>query len=377
EDPSLFIPHESYVVVEERNRLSIIARPLNPRVQNLNAVIAALPRSWGLTSRVHGPILDATYVQFLFETEVDLLSVQRWEPWLFNNWCVASQRWEVLPAVDFRTSTDLWVQMRGIPLVYVCEETAIEIGQIITLDYHDGISTQIAFIRVRVRISITERLRFFQRITFDSGESALISFQYERLRKICSSCFRLTHHRNFCPYRQPPVLIRNVEGHPRNGRDRVVLRDDLHRSELNSQSLMSNNSISAPCYHPPRVATPPLNPEELAAASPYFPRSRTTSVQSLAALLPKGSTRRHLPYSDSNITPSTGCEISSKATKVFEVSESSKRCEARDSGNTIEKGDSSKRKNMEVLKKNNDERNMKKKGSEPNARGILKPPKKR
>ncbi|KAG7585783.1 hypothetical protein ISN45_Aa02g011320 [Arabidopsis thaliana x Arabidopsis arenosa] len=379
EDPVLFIPHEAYAAVEKRNRLSIIARPLNPRVQNLNAVVAGLPRSWGLTSRVHGRVLDATYVQFLFETEVDLLSVQRREPWLFNNWFVASQRWEVLPAVDFLTSTDLWVQMRGIPLVYVCEETAIEIAQeiaqIITLDYHDATSTQIAFIRVRVRI--TEHLRFFQRITFDSGESALISFQYERLRRICSSCFRLTHHRNFYPYRQPPVLIRNVEGHPPNGRDRVVLRDDLHRSDLNSQSLMSDNLIPAPRYHPPRVATPPLNPEELAAASPYFPRSKTTSVQSLATPLPKGSTRRHLPYLDSNITPSTCCEISSKATKVFEVGESSKRCEAGDSRNKIEKGDSSKGKNMEVLKKNNDERNMKKKGSEPNAGGILKPPKKR
>lgn len=308
------------------------------------------------------------------------MSVQQREPWLFNNWFVASHRWEVLPAVDFLTSINLWVQMRGIPLAYVCEETAIEIaqeiGQIITLDYHDATSTQIAFIRVRVRISITERLRFFQRITFDSGESALISFQYERLRRICSSCFRLTHHRNFCPYRQPPVLIRNVEGYPPNGMDRVVIHDNSHCSDLNSQSLMSDNSIPAPRYHPPRVATPPLNPEELAAASPYFPRSRTTSVQSLEAPLSTGSTRRHLPYSDSNITPSTGCEISSKATRHFEVGESSKRGDTRDFGNKIEKGDSSKRKSMEVLKKNNDERHMKQKGYEPNDGGILTPPKK-
>jgi len=70
--------------------------------------------------------------------------------------------------------------MRGIPLPYVCEETSLEIahelGEIITLDFHDATTTQIAYIRVRVRIGITDRLRFFQRITFDSGETALIRF---------------------------------------------------------------------------------------------------------------------------------------------------------------------------------------------------------
>ena len=44
EDPALFIPHEAYVMVKATNRLSLIGRPLNPRVQNLNSVIAALPR---------------------------------------------------------------------------------------------------------------------------------------------------------------------------------------------------------------------------------------------------------------------------------------------------------------------------------------------
>jgi len=51
-------------MVEATNRLSLIGRPLNPRVQNLNAVIAALPRVWGLTTRVHGRILDAPMFNF-------------------------------------------------------------------------------------------------------------------------------------------------------------------------------------------------------------------------------------------------------------------------------------------------------------------------
>ncbi|KAL9858783.1 hypothetical protein AtNW77_Chr1g0040291 [Arabidopsis thaliana] len=88
EDPTLFIPHEAYVMVEAANRLSMIARSLNPRVKNLNYVVVALPRSRGLTTQIHGRVLDATYVQFLFQNEIDLMMVQRREPWLFNNWFV-------------------------------------------------------------------------------------------------------------------------------------------------------------------------------------------------------------------------------------------------------------------------------------------------
>lgn len=35
EEPALFIPQKAYASVEARNRLSLIARPLNPQVQNL------------------------------------------------------------------------------------------------------------------------------------------------------------------------------------------------------------------------------------------------------------------------------------------------------------------------------------------------------
>ncbi|KAG7532893.1 Endonuclease/exonuclease/phosphatase [Arabidopsis thaliana x Arabidopsis arenosa] len=372
EEPELFIPQEAYASVEARNRLSLIARPLNPRVQNLNSVIAALPRTWGLNTRVHGRILDATYVQFLFQTEVDLLTVQRREPWLFNNWFIASQRWEAFPAVNFLTTIDLWVQMRGIPLLYVCEETAVEIaqdlGEIITLDYHDATTTQIAYIRVRIRFGITDRLRFFQRITFDSGETALIRFQYERLRRICSSCFRFTHHRNYCPYRQ---RVHNY------GRERAVFHDELFRSSLNSQSQMTDNSFPAPLTPPPRVATPPLNPEEQAAASPYFPIPRATSSQSGAASFPHGSSRRQQVFSNSNISLSSGDAITSGAPRVVEVGESSRRGEAGVSSNNLETGESSKRKNLAAIQREEEARHQKQKVFEQMMGGILKPPKKR
>ncbi|EOA13479.1 hypothetical protein CARUB_v10026538mg [Capsella rubella] len=382
DDPELFIPHEAYAVAEARNRLSLIARPLNPRAQNLFTVISSLPRTWGLTSRVHGRVLDGTFVQFLFRSEMDLISVQRREPWIFNNWFVAFQRWEDHPDLDFLTSIDLWVQMRGIPLAYVGEETVMEIaqvlGEVIEMDFHEATTTQVAYIRVRIRFGITASLRFFRRVRFDSGESAVIRFQYERLRRICSSCLRFTHHRNYCPYRQPlPVTNTGATNHITDGRERIALHDEIHRSDMNSQSQNSDVSFPAPISQPPRVDTPPLNSNEIAAASPYFHPSSDGKLQNFAVPIPQAPWRRNQASSGSNITPTTEYEINSRVSRKFEVGECSRRHEEGETVKSNEMEESQKRKISEVRKNEAVQTKQKQKVQEHSKGGILKPPKKR
>ena len=128
-------------------------------------------------------------------------------PWLFNQWFVALQRWEDFPRADFLTYIDLWVQVRGIPVLYVSSMTVrfitSTLGPIMGLDFDDETSSQIAFIRVKVRISISDQLRFFRRVRFESREEAMIGFEYERLHRICSNCCRITHDVDHCPYLAP------------------------------------------------------------------------------------------------------------------------------------------------------------------------------
>ncbi|KAL9811760.1 hypothetical protein AtNW77_Chr5g0113011 [Arabidopsis thaliana] len=338
EDPALFIPHEAYAIVESRNRLSLIARPLNPRSQNLHAMISALPRAWGLTNRVHGRVLNDTFVHFIFQSEIDLLSVLRREPWLYNNWFVTAQRWEVNRTFHLLTSIELWVQMRGIPLLYVCEETALEIahelGEIISLDFHDSTTTQIAYIRVRIRFGITDRLSM------------------KGLEESVVAAFRMTHHRNSCPYRQIEPLNRVTNSTAqRNVREEVFMRDENLRSSMNSQSQMSESSFPTPIDPPPRVPHPPLNPDELVPP------------------------RRNVVERESNIQPFSGPAFATNSPRLVEVGESSRQGENTQNVHTVEKGDSSKRKNMGGLRFEGD-------AGKPNEDehmngGILKPPKKR
>ncbi|CAL9218095.1 unnamed protein product [Arabidopsis halleri] len=333
-DPELFIPRGVYAVAVVQNRLSLIARPLNPRAQNLFTVVASLPRTWGLESRVHGRVLDGTFVQFLFYSEADLNSVHRRAPLVFNNWLVASQRWVDRPTADFLTTIDLWAQIR-------------------------------AYIRVRIRIGISDRIRFFQRIRFEEGETALIRFQYERLRRICSNCLRITHHRFFCPYRQPLQGVRIDGGEDSgSGQERVAWRDNIHRSDMNSQS--QNSDMSFP--PPPRVDKPPLNADELAAAIPYFHPSIAVPIPQYASRAHQGSTASNSPLANQGFL--------SRASRHFEVGESSKKNEDGESSKRIGLNESPKRKSYGDGKTGNGSSNHKK-FHEPNDGGILKPPKKR
>jgi len=89
DDPELFVPQAAYGSVVASNRLSLIARPLNPHAQHLRRVLRALPRGWGMASRVHGRIIDEKWIQFRFRSGLDLAAVLLRGPWLFNLWFVA------------------------------------------------------------------------------------------------------------------------------------------------------------------------------------------------------------------------------------------------------------------------------------------------
>ncbi|CAL9239264.1 unnamed protein product [Arabidopsis halleri] len=269
DDPELFIPHGTYTGVLSRNRLSIIGRVLNTREQDLRSVIQVFPRLWGLSSRVHGRILSDQYVQFRFCSEVDLISVLQRAPWMVNDWFVALQRWQDFPDEEFLSSIDLWVQIRGIPLPYVSELTvrfiADTLGPVVTLDFNDETTNQIVFIRVKVRLGITDRFRFFRRVRFETGERAMIGFEYEKMRKICSNCCRINHHSSYCPFLAPQIPDEESE-------ELVVPIWEEGQSSNNNHAEESHHSQSSdissysPISQPPKPVSPMLFDEECVEA---------------------------------------------------------------------------------------------------------------
>lgn len=56
------------------------------------------------------------------------------------------------------------MQVRGIPIRYVGEDTvryiAQTLGDVVSMDFHSESSSQVNFIRVKIIIGVTDRLRF-------------------------------------------------------------------------------------------------------------------------------------------------------------------------------------------------------------------------
>jgi hypothetical protein len=159
----------------------------------------------------------------------------------------------------------------------------------------------------------------------------------------------------------------------RNVREEVFMRDENLRSSMNSQSQMSESSFPTPIDPPPRIPHPPLNPDELVAA--YYPHTRATSLPNFAGPLPQVPLRKNVDERDSNIQPFSGPAFAAHSPRLVEVGESSRQGENTQNVHTVEKGDSSKRKNMggprfkDDARKSNEDEHMN--------GGILKPPKKR
>lgn len=84
-----------------------------------------------------------------------MVSVLRRQPWLYDDWFVALQRWEDYPGEDFLTNID---QISGIPLSYVSEMTirfiANTLGEVVDMDFNEETTIQIVFLRVRVMLDI-------------------------------------------------------------------------------------------------------------------------------------------------------------------------------------------------------------------------------
>jgi len=184
-----------------------------------------------------------------------LAAVLRRTPWIFNDWFVALQRWQDFLRPDFLTFIDLWVQVRGIPLPYLSELTmsfiAGTLGPVLELDFNQDTSTYVAFIRVKIRLVFTDRLRFFRRVRFESREGAMIGFEYEKLRRICTNCYRITHQVNNCPFLNAHVIHDDeaeVLDVPvwEEGAASKTITDQTHRNSSDSSDISSTSPISQP-----------------------------------------------------------------------------------------------------------------------------------
>lgn len=226
-DPPFILPTEVVRQAAEENRFILVGRPVMPRRQNLRAIVATMPRTWGLEGIVRGRTIEARRFQFVFPSEEAMETVMRRGPWSYADRMLVLQRWTPLMDMAILNFIPFWIQIRGIPLQFMNREVIVHIarnmGQYIQMDYNEESGARLEFVRVRINWDVTQPLKFQRNFQFQLGVNTLLKFQYERLRGFCEVCGMLTHDSGAC-------VIQN--GGPGDGGDDNDSGDDQEDGEI-------------------------------------------------------------------------------------------------------------------------------------------------
>ena len=186
-----------------KNSCSLLGRFLNPENQRMSNWILDMPKIWRIPSRVRGVALSKDRFQFFFKSEDDLEEILKIGVWTQDDWAVVMERWIEFPPVDYLNYLPIWIRLRNIPVNYYTEDTIKEIARCIGEVKEvvmDSQKSQVQdYVRVRVLFNVANPLHNNKEVQLPSGEVVLISFDYERIRKRCFLCHRLTHDKNRCP----------------------------------------------------------------------------------------------------------------------------------------------------------------------------------
>ncbi|XP_013645844.2 uncharacterized protein LOC106350516 [Brassica napus] len=223
-DAPFVLPREVVRQAEEENRFIIIGRPVMPRRQNLRAIVASMPRIWGLEGIVRGRIIEGRRFQFVFPSEEALETVMRRVPWAFAERMLVLQRWTPLMDLEMLNFIPFWIQIRGIPLQFMNREVIVhiarEMGQYIQMEYNEELGGRLEFVRVRLNWNVSHPLKFQRNFQFTPGVNTLLKFQYERLRGFCEVCGMITHDTGAC-------VINNGGPAPDDGNDDSDGEEDM------------------------------------------------------------------------------------------------------------------------------------------------------
>lgn len=104
---------------------------------------------------------------------------------------------------DYLKILPLWIRLRNIPVNYYMVETFEEIaeciGQVITVAFDPLKPQSKGFVRVQILFDVNKPLWNSKEVELPTGEMVAIGIEYERVRKRCFQCQRLTHDRTRCP----------------------------------------------------------------------------------------------------------------------------------------------------------------------------------
>ena len=206
EDKSIVIPQDDTFCAMERGGRSLLGRLLNPECQNMARMLRTMPKIWKVYERVKGIALTRERFQFVFDLETDIQTVLKQGFWTFDDWGMAMERWVEYPPRNFLQTTAIWARLRNIPVNYLTLKTidaiADGIGHVKVIEFYPEKPLLNDYVRVQVIIDLNQPIRDKKSLTLPGDRVEFIDVEYERIRKKCFHCLRLSHEKQRCPLLQ-------------------------------------------------------------------------------------------------------------------------------------------------------------------------------
>ncbi|KAG2288385.1 hypothetical protein Bca52824_047989 [Brassica carinata] len=229
------VPHFDNSALIKTYYKTLIGRCMNPPEQEMKALIHNIPKIWKLEDRVVGTDLGFGKFQFDFETEEEIETVLKLQPYHFDYWMLALARWQLKKTQLFPSEITFWVRVLGVPMEFKTSPTFESIGDALGRT----VSVDLDNSRVQVVVDAFQQLCFettvdFKGGEFYEGEEVAISLRYEKLFGFCPICSSLCHKEEKCPLAKPEVKMsparKRETGEGNGGWFEVGKHDDRARS---------------------------------------------------------------------------------------------------------------------------------------------------
>ncbi|XP_056843353.1 uncharacterized protein LOC130495835 [Raphanus sativus] len=162
-----------------------------------------MPKVWKVYERARGIALTRERFQFIFDLETDIQTVLRQGFWTFDDWGMAIERWVEHPPVNYLQTAAIWVRFKNLPANYLTTKTmdivADGIGHVEVIEFDPGKPLLNDNVCVQVRLDLNLPLRDKKSVTLPGGRIEYVDVEYERVRKKCFHCFRLSLEKQKCP----------------------------------------------------------------------------------------------------------------------------------------------------------------------------------
>lgn len=203
EDKTIVIPDEPAYCAMERGGRSLLGRLLNPECQNMGRMLRTMPKIWKVYEMARGIALTKEIFQFVFDLESDIQMVLKQGFWTFDDWGLALERWVENPPPNFLQTAMIWIRLKNLPANYLTWKTidtiADGIGHVKIIEFDPEKPHVLDYVRVQVILDVNLPLRDKKSVTLPGGRVEYVDVEYERVRKKCFHCFRLSHEKPRCP----------------------------------------------------------------------------------------------------------------------------------------------------------------------------------